>query len=330
MVNASLNWASIVGIVLAVCGAGLYFLRSFKPALARDYDVFFAAIGLLCGGILFFQGWRLDPILQFGQFLLAGTTVFFAYESVRLRGVATDQARRSSYFDDEPEPSRMGSGGSRMSWDENNYDQFDDAPSPRRRFSGANSPESADQEDFYRTRRPSRRVIPEEAVSRRLSNTEELDDSWNQRSVTNRRRERFRNSADEQENKSTFGDRRNSREQQKRGTRPSASKSPSTGRRNSDINSAYRSSSSYTSPNNSRSSRKPSIDRKTEDAAYSPTSTRTDSPKGVSNRSRRNTDAMNSRSRSSSTSGGSGSSPSSSQPRTRNSRNRDNNSRFDD
>jgi hypothetical protein len=102
LVNASLNWASIVGIVLAVGGALLYFMRTFKPALARDYDVFFAAIGLLCGGILFFQGWRLDPILQFGQFLLAGTTVFFAYESVRLRGVATEQARRSAYFDDEP------------------------------------------------------------------------------------------------------------------------------------------------------------------------------------------------------------------------------------
>ena len=26
--------------------------------------------GLLCAGILFFQGWRLDPILQFGVFLL--------------------------------------------------------------------------------------------------------------------------------------------------------------------------------------------------------------------------------------------------------------------
>ena len=26
--------------------------------------------GLLCAGILFFQGWRLDPILQFGQTLL--------------------------------------------------------------------------------------------------------------------------------------------------------------------------------------------------------------------------------------------------------------------
>ena len=111
MVNASLNWASIVGIVLAVGGALLYFMRSFKPALARDYDVFFAAIGLLCGGILFFQGWRLDPILQFGQFLLAGTTVFFAYESVRLRGVATEQARRSAYFDDEPAPPREAPGG---------------------------------------------------------------------------------------------------------------------------------------------------------------------------------------------------------------------------
>ena len=44
MVNASLNWASIVGIVLAVGGALLYFMRSFKPALARDYDVFFTSV----------------------------------------------------------------------------------------------------------------------------------------------------------------------------------------------------------------------------------------------------------------------------------------------
>ena len=35
MVNASLNWASIVGIVLAVCGGGLYFLRSFIDALVH-------------------------------------------------------------------------------------------------------------------------------------------------------------------------------------------------------------------------------------------------------------------------------------------------------
>ncbi len=171
MVNASLNWASIVGIVLAVGGAFLYFMRSFKPALARDYDVFFAAIGLLCGGILFFQGWRLDPILQFGQFLLAGTTVFFAYESVRLRGVTTEQARRSSYFDDEepaaPFRPRGGLGGGRSYDDE--PDRFDEPEPLRRRIPSREEPE----DDFYRPRRPSRAAIPERAASRR-----EEADSW--------------------------------------------------------------------------------------------------------------------------------------------------------
>ncbi len=168
MVNASLNWASIVGIVLAVGGAFLYFMRNFKPALARDYDVFFAAIGLLCGGILFFQGWRLDPILQFGQFLLAGTTVFFAYESVRLRGVTTEQARRSSYFDDEePSPLPARDGFSGRSWDGDSFDAPD-------RFRQRIRPRD-DEDDFYRPRRPSSRAaIPERAVSRRSE-----PDDWN-------------------------------------------------------------------------------------------------------------------------------------------------------
>jgi len=161
VVNASLNWASIVGIVLAVGGAFLYFMRSFKPALARDYDVFFAAIGLLCGGILFFQGWRLDPILQFGQFLLAGTTVFFAYESVRLRGVTTEQARRSSYFDDE-EP-----------------DRFDEPEPLRRRIPSREEPE----DDFYRPRRPSRAAIPERAASRRGDEPDAWDNPRGERSA---------------------------------------------------------------------------------------------------------------------------------------------------
>jgi hypothetical protein len=166
LVNASLNWASIVGIVLAVGGAFLYFMRSFKPALARDYDVFFAAIGLLCGGILYFQGWRLDPILQFGQFLLAATTVFFAYESVRLRGVTTEQARRSSYFEDEEEPlpfrPRGGLGGGR-GW-ESDADRFEEPEPLRRRIPSREEPP---EEDFYRPRRSSRAAIPERAASRR-------------------------------------------------------------------------------------------------------------------------------------------------------------------
>ncbi|OKH27609.1 Ycf66 family protein [Chroogloeocystis siderophila] len=104
MVNFGLNSASILGIFLAVAGAGLYFLRSVRPELSRDHDIFFAAVGLLCGFILLFQGWRLDPILQFGQLLLTGSAIFFAVESVRLRGVATEQAKRNTRIVDEERP----------------------------------------------------------------------------------------------------------------------------------------------------------------------------------------------------------------------------------
>jgi hypothetical protein len=92
MVNFSLNLASIVGIALAIGGIGLYAVRSWRPELSRDYDLFFAAVALLCGGILFFYGWRFDPIMQFGQILLGGSAIFFALENIRLRGVTTAQA----------------------------------------------------------------------------------------------------------------------------------------------------------------------------------------------------------------------------------------------
>jgi hypothetical protein len=104
MVNFGLNAAAILGLFLAVAGAGLFFLRSIRPELARDYDIFFAAVGLLCGIILLFNGWRLDPILQFGQFLLTGTAIFFAFESIRMRGVATEQARRNTPVVDRDRP----------------------------------------------------------------------------------------------------------------------------------------------------------------------------------------------------------------------------------
>lgn len=104
MVNFGLNSASILGIFLAVAGAGLYFMRTIRPELSRDHDIFFAAVGLLCGLILLFQGWRLDPILQFGQFLLTGAAVFFAFETIKLRGVTTEQARRNGPIIDDERP----------------------------------------------------------------------------------------------------------------------------------------------------------------------------------------------------------------------------------
>jgi hypothetical protein len=218
VVNASLNWASIVGIVLAVCGGGLYFLRSFKPELARDYDVFFAAIGLLCGGILFFQGWRLDPILQFGQFLLAGTTVFFAYESVRLRGVATDQARRSSYFDDDPISDVPRNSRGRFNDD---YDRFEEAERPSRRFKPQ---EDEFEEDYMEGRSRKRnisRAIPSAAASRSRPSTREVDQFENEEPIRRRRRQTPENKNSNQSEGNNFGERRNlSRNEVKTGSRP--------------------------------------------------------------------------------------------------------------
>ena len=320
MVNASLNWASIVGIVLAVCGAGLYFLRSFKPALARDYDVFFAAIGLLCGGILFFQGWRLDPILQFGQFLLAGTTVFFTYESVRLRGIATDQARRSSYFDDEPELPRSSRGGLSDADSDRNYDRFEESEPINRRFAGREDYQEEYSDDENYGRRPSRAAIPEQAVSRRPRNisSSEINSRGAER---DRRMERF-NSESSSDRASSFGDRRTSRQETRQGTRPSASGQTSSRRRYGSP--PTQTSSSRLNPDNSTrpstGSKRPSkTNNNIEDAAFS------SAEKGVrraSRRSPKNPGANPANQRPSSKSSYSSS--------TRKSRPRDNSSRFDD
>ena len=322
MVNASLNWASIVGIVLAVCGAGLYFLRSFKPALARDYDVFFAAIGLLCGGILFFQGWRLDPILQFGQFLLAGTTVFFAYESVRLRGIATDQARRSSYFDDEPELPRSSRGGLSDADSDRNYDRFEESQPINRRFAGREDYQEEYSDDENYGRRPSRAAIPEQAVSRRSRNisSSEINSVGAERE---RRMERF-NSESSSDRASSFGDRRTSRQETRQGTRPSPSGQTSSLRRNgAPFNLSQTSSSRLNSDNSTRpspaSNRPSKTNNNIEDAAFS------SAEKGVrraSRRSAKNPGANPANQRPSSKSSYSSS--------TRKSRPRDNSSRFDD
>jgi len=218
VVNASLNWASIVGIVLAVCGGGLYFLRSFKPALARDYDVFFAAIGLLCGGILFFQGWRLDPILQFGQFLLAGTTAFFAYESVRLRGVATDQARRSSYFDDDSISDLPRNSRGRFNDD---YDRFEEAERPSRRFKPQEDEFEEDYMEGRSRRRNVSRAIPSAAASRsRPSTAREISQFENDEPIR-RRRQTSQDRNSKQPETNNFGERRNlSRDEVKTGSRP--------------------------------------------------------------------------------------------------------------
>ena len=100
MVNASLNWASIVGLILFFYGvltaplaiAQIFFILQRRadtsPAvIAKTVVVLMQALGRffilpVCGGILFFQGWRLDPILQVGQFLLAAGIIFESAPSI--------------------------------------------------------------------------------------------------------------------------------------------------------------------------------------------------------------------------------------------------------
>lgn len=104
MINVNFNLASMSGIVLALAGTALYALRTWRPELSRDSDIFFSAVSLLCGGILLIYGWRFDPIMQFGQVLLTGVTIFFALENIKLRGVSTEQAKRNTPIVDEERP----------------------------------------------------------------------------------------------------------------------------------------------------------------------------------------------------------------------------------
>ena len=92
MVNASLNWASIVGVALVIAG----FVPFFKKSISTQYDALLVPVFWLCGSILFFQGWRLDPILQFVQFLLAGIVLFVGYENIKLRELIKKLKNRSS------------------------------------------------------------------------------------------------------------------------------------------------------------------------------------------------------------------------------------------
>ena len=88
MVNASLNWASIAGLFLIfiwipAIASGVFRIwftlrrraDTSPRVIFKTLFIIFLTTGRafcipLAGAILFFQGWRLDPILQFGQSLL--------------------------------------------------------------------------------------------------------------------------------------------------------------------------------------------------------------------------------------------------------------------
>ncbi|MGK7888793.1 MAG: Ycf66 family protein [Leptolyngbyaceae cyanobacterium] len=186
MINFGGGLPFILGICLVLCGVGLYALRSYRPQLARDHDIFFSAIAAVCGFILMFQGWDLNPILQLGYIATVGSAVFFAVENIRLRGITAEQAKRSpSTVDDERPVSRN------YDYEEDTYDsrksryrsEFEDRPvmdvrSGRRIPSSRSARPPRDEWDNYQ-------AVPRQMPSRRPSRDDrsryDYDDRYDDR-----------------------------------------------------------------------------------------------------------------------------------------------------
>ena len=96
----------LLAIVAALGGVGLYFVRNFRPELARDHDIFFSAIALVYGIILLAFNFRMEITTQLAQVLVVGFAGWFAVESLVLRQSLANQARRSpsSPLVDDEEP----------------------------------------------------------------------------------------------------------------------------------------------------------------------------------------------------------------------------------
>ena len=90
MINFSFGPNIFLGIIVSFGVLILYFLRTVKPEVSRDEDIFFATIGLLYSCILIIHGWRLDPILLFSQVLMIITALIAGWENIRLRGLVAN------------------------------------------------------------------------------------------------------------------------------------------------------------------------------------------------------------------------------------------------
>ncbi|MDZ8029218.1 MAG: Ycf66 family protein [Nostoc sp. DedQUE11] len=98
-VNFGLNLAGLIGIIYLLLSI-VYFLltlawlvqrgtrlRGWSLSLYIIQVIFTPIVLLLCGGILFFQGWRLDPILQIQQFLLSLLIIYLTIKDIVINAV---------------------------------------------------------------------------------------------------------------------------------------------------------------------------------------------------------------------------------------------------
>lgn len=94
MVNVGLSLSSLAGILLVVLGLITPLLafvalvrnpRQPRTIVGLVQDIALAFIYLLCGGIVFFQGWRQDPSLQFAQILMTLTITYLSLKDLLVR-----------------------------------------------------------------------------------------------------------------------------------------------------------------------------------------------------------------------------------------------------
>jgi hypothetical protein len=98
-INYSLNLASLLGILYIIFGIGymifmVFLLLRRANRLAGTAFVIYLlqallipGVMLLCGFIFVFHGWRLDPILQFAQFLLTVLIIYFSVKDILINEV---------------------------------------------------------------------------------------------------------------------------------------------------------------------------------------------------------------------------------------------------
>lgn len=97
-VNIGLNVASLLGIIYVLLGAAYLILMvcflvkttrltNWALSLYIIQGIFIPVLMFLSGVILIFQGWRLDPILQFGQVILFLLIIYLTIKDIVINAV---------------------------------------------------------------------------------------------------------------------------------------------------------------------------------------------------------------------------------------------------
>lgn len=95
MLFLDFNLAIFLGFLLFFFSIYYYIVVRVRNSLiSRDIDILYSSLLLFTSGILIFQGWRLDPILLFGQFIISLLLVATLIENISLR----DKNKNSSEF----------------------------------------------------------------------------------------------------------------------------------------------------------------------------------------------------------------------------------------